>query len=70
MISTKHLFYVISPFHIIPHVHIANGTTSPILDKRFVHTSSALSLHDVLYVSKFLVSLLSVSQLQSSITTM
>ena len=40
----------------ISHVNIVDGTSSTVHEKRVVHTSS-LSLNDVLFVSKFSVSL-------------
>ena len=42
-------------------VNIADGTQSPVLGNGVVHATSSLTLADVLYVLKFLVSLFSIS---------
>ena len=45
-----------------PSVKIADGTHSPVLGNGTVQATPSLTLTDVLYVSWFLVSLLSISQ--------
>lgn len=63
MTGIEHLFHILSSCHITPHIHISDGITSPVLDKRIIYASSILSLHDILCVLKFLVNLWSISQL-------
>ena len=45
-----------------PFINIADGIWSPVLGNRVVQVTPSLTLTDVLYVLKFLVSLLSISQ--------
>ena len=44
-------------------VNIADGTVSSVLGKGIIHAISSLALNNVLYVLKFFVSLLSISQI-------
>jgi len=50
-------------------VNIADGSQSPVLGNRVVRATLSLTLIDVLYVLKFLVSLLSISQFTKQNTT-
>jgi len=50
-------------FTVYPSVKIANGTHSPVLDNEIVLANPSLTLTDVLYVPRFPVSFLSISQL-------
>ena len=47
----------------ISHVNIVDGTLCSVFGKGIVHATSSLSLNNVLYVLKFHVSLLSISQI-------
>lgn len=63
MIGTKHYLHVLSSCNYVSPIHIVDGTTLPILDEGVICVSPTLDLHDVLYVPKFHVSILSISQL-------
>ena len=45
-----------------PSVNIVDGTKSPVLSNEVVHATLSFNLPNVLYVSKFPISLLSISQ--------
>ena len=62
MTSIKQEFVSLNLSRVHPSVKIADGTHSPILGNGVVQTIPSLTLTDVLYVQKFHVSLLSVSQ--------
>jgi len=50
-------------FTVCPSIKIVDGTHSPVLDNGVVQAAPSLTLTDVLYVPRFSISLLSISQL-------
>jgi len=51
-----------------PYVNIVYGTQSPVLGNRVVQAIPSLALTDIIYILKFLISLLSISQFTKKIT--
>jgi len=62
MTGIKNKFTSIHLFTQFSSVNIANGTQSPVLDDGVVHATPSLNLKNILYVLKFSVRLLSISQ--------
>ena len=62
MTGIKHKFVSLNFFNKFSPVNIADGTQSPASDNVVVQATPYLTLTDVLYVPKFSVSLLSISQ--------
>jgi len=62
MTGIKHKFVSLNFFNKFSTVNIADGTQSPTSDNGVVQATPSLTLTDVLYVPKFSISLLSISQ--------
>ena len=62
MTSIKQKIVSLNLFNKFPSSNIADGTKSLVLGNRVVQATPSLTLTDVLYVSKFLVNLLSITQ--------
>jgi len=62
MTGIKQKFVSLNLFNRFPPVNIVDGTLSPVLSNRVIHATPSLTLTDVLFVPKFPVALLSISQ--------
>jgi len=62
MTGIKQKFVSLNLSNTFPQVNLADGTQSPLLGNEIVQTTPSLTLIDVIFVPKFPVSLLSISQ--------